>query len=178
MKPAPILTDERLTEMLHASRRLVDAPEAVIQKSLQLLAPVQRAASVEHTDPVVKGLRKLVATLGFDTASLSGVAAGLRSEQRPVRQLLYFSDGRDVDIHLTPVAVSASSPGHHWRVSGQILGPDTRGEAVLNSGGKEHVVLWTDMAEFVFPDVAAGPCHLLLRTPQWELHLPPIDLPA
>jgi hypothetical protein len=170
--------DEALATRLRASRRLRDAPEAVIQRALGLWrsrsAP---AAAVPATGaPLAAGLRRLAAVLKFDSASASPMALGLRSAgTETTRQLLYFSEGRDVDLRISPLSTPS---GRQWRLSGQILGPDVTGVAELRCGPDVRTTEWSDLAEFSFGEVAAGRCTLVLRSAEWELELPSIDVPA
>ena len=158
--------DDALARALHRSRVLEDAPEALIQRSIDLFRARPRAAAAA----VPAGLRhRLAAVLSVDSAG--AVATGLRSGQgggpAQTRQLLFTADGRDIDLRLQP-----ASDGTHWRVSGQVLGPDLKGTATLLAGGYSAEVAWTDLAEFSFDQVPAGPCSLALYAPDWELVLP------
>lgn len=178
--------DEALAARLRASRRLEDAPEAVIQRALGLWRSRAAPAAAQSTAgsataapaaPLAAGLRRLVAVLKFDSAGASPLALGLRSGTggEGTRQLLYFSEGRDVDLRIAPV----STPnGRQWRLSGQVLGPDVAGVAELRCGKDVRTAEWSELAEFSFPEVAAGRCTLVLRSADWELELPFIDVPA
>lgn len=173
----PGRAEEELAARLHASRRLEDAPEAVIQRALGLwhsrAAPASSAVAPESA--VAAGLRRLVAVLKFDSAAASPAALGLRSGSESTRQLLYFSEGRDIDLRIAPVA---TPHGRQWRVSGQVFGPDVVGVAELRCGEQTRVLSWSDLAEFSFPNVGAGRCVLVLRSHDWQLELPAFDVPG
>jgi hypothetical protein len=159
--------DDALSGALRASRQLHDAPEAVIQRAIHLFAA--RAAAPA---PVAVGLlQRLVATLTFDSASLTPLAAGLRSESTQTRQLLFSAEGRDVDLR-----VATADDGQHFIVSGQVLGPDETGTALLNCGDGEFSAAWNELSEFHFVPVASGPCRVTLRAEGWEIQLPPLHL--
>jgi hypothetical protein len=155
--------DDALEQALRASRALEDAPEALIERAIGLWQP--RAAAAPGA------LRRLVAALQFDSAGASPLAWGVRAAPGEVRQLLFALDGRDVDLRVAP----AAEP-QRWRVSGQVLGPDTAGTAELAVGGHAVRADWNDLAEFAFDAVPGGTCRLLLRTADWEAELPPIEL--
>lgn len=174
MTPEPD-EDAALSQSLRASRQLHDAPETVIQRALQIFqtraAPLATAAAAA---PASGLLKRLAATLSFDSAGLSAVAAGLRataSSSAATRQLLYATEGRDVDLRLT-----TTDDGASFVVSGQVLGPDVSGVAVLSWAGGEATAAWNELAEFRFDPVGPGLCQLTLRADGWELLLPPLHL--
>jgi hypothetical protein len=176
--PAPLAVaadDEALASRLAASRAMVDAPEAVIRRAIELFQARQPAAQAATTGlGLGQQLRRLVATLVFDSDTRTPLALGLRSaEPGEVRQILYSADGRDVDLRL----VQVDAEGGAWRVSGQILGPDSRGEAEIRlPSGQRTAVPWNELSEFSFNPVAASACTLTLRSPEWEIELPEISL--
>jgi len=164
--------DEALAARLRASRLLEDAPESLIQRALGLW----RAADAPvPAGPAPARLRRLVASLKFDSARRTPLALGLRSAGGATRQLIYFSEGRDVDVR---VAAVHTAGGLQWRISGQVLGPDATGMAELRTGGQARTTSWTELGEFVFGEVAAGQITLVLRSSDWELELPAFDVPA
>lgn len=177
--------DGALEQALRRSRVLEDAPEALIRRAIDVWqprpqaaapAPPAPAARTAPAAPLAGALRRLAATLGFDSAGLAPQAAGLRSAPphagaRAPRQLLYTADGRDIDLRLEP-----SADGRHWSVSGQVLGPDRQGLARLRSGADERESPWDEMAEFRFDAVPAGPVTLVLQGQDWMLELPTLDL--
>jgi hypothetical protein len=163
--------DDALGVLLGRSRVLEDAPEQLIQRAIDLFAA--RAAPAQPAQPGL--LRRLAATLRFDSATSSPLALGLRSSGEGTRQLLYFSEGRDIDIR---VAATDTALGRRWRISGQILGPDAAGTTELRRAGRVERADWNELSEFSFPDVDGGSCTLVLRGADWELELPPIDVPA
>jgi hypothetical protein len=117
-------------------------------------------------------LRRFVAALAFDSGSTTPAALGLRSGALATRQLLFTAEGHDVDLRLEPMA------GGRWKVSGQVLGPDAVGSALLlPSGAPAQQVAWSPLAEFSFDPVAAGACQLLLRSDAWEIDIPDVPLP-
>jgi hypothetical protein len=156
--------DAELDAALRRSRVLEDAPEPVIQRVLDLW---QRPAS----PAVAPGpLRRLVAALSFDSAGLTPGAVGLRGGSS-TRQLLFSADGRDIDLRIEAGA------GATWQLSGQILGPDEAGTVALRCGSHQAQAAWNELSEFRFEGLPAGMCQLTLRTADWELVLPELQIP-
>lgn len=162
--------DERLADALRASRVMVDAPEALIERAIGLWQP--RAAALPESPSV---LQRLLATLRFDSAGAAPLAFGLRASggTGEVRQLLFSLEGRDVDLRIAP----AGEPGC-FRLQGQVLGPDAAGTASFTCGEAGGTTPWSELAEFAFDAVPAGTCRVVLRTPAWEAELPAIELAA
>ena len=160
--------DSTLESLLGRSHRLLeDAPESAIQRAIGVWQARPRARASG-------GLRQLLATLRFDSLGLAATAAGLRSAgDDGVRQLLFSADDRDVDLRIMPL-----QDGLHWRVSGQVLGPDDTGSAALRCAGFEAEAAWNELAEFGFDAVPAGACQLTLRGSGWSLVLPAFDIPG
>ncbi|MCW5636226.1 MAG: hypothetical protein KIT17_23020 [Rubrivivax sp.] len=163
--------DEALAHRLRASRQLEDAPEPVIQRALGLWRQAMPApAAAPAAAP-----RRLTAVLRLDSAAASPLAFGLRSAEGGTRQLLYFSEGRDIDVRVMPLD---TPEGRRWRITGQVLGPDASGLAELRGADGTRSTAWSELAEFGFDDVGAGRITIVLRSTEWELELPPIDLAA
>jgi hypothetical protein len=157
-----------LERLLHDSRKLDEAPEQLIQRAIGLWQPRPLAQPAEPA--TVRALRRLVAVLSFDSGTASAAALGLRSGALPTRQMLFSAEGHDVDLRLQPLAAGL------WKVSGQVLGPDTAGSAELRPAGEAiQQLAWSPLAEFSFEPVAGGACRLVLRGGDWEIDIP--DLP-
>jgi hypothetical protein len=161
--------DAPLERLLRGSRGLDEAPEHLIQRAIGLWQPRAMARPAAPAG----ALRRLVAALAFDSAASAPAALGLRSGALATRQLLFTAEGHDVDLRLEPL------PGGLWKVSGQVLGPDGSGSALLRpSGAPAQQVAWSPLAEFSFDPVAAGACQLLLRSEAWEIDIPDVPLLA
>jgi hypothetical protein len=158
--------DEALAAALGASRVLQDAPEVPV------------AASPSVAASALGGLRRLVATLVFDSLDHGAIAGGRRGAATmghlAARQLLYSTEGRDIDLRLTPL-----DGGTRWVLSGQVLGPELSGQAELRpipAAGTAavppaQVVAWNELAEFEFAPMEAGPCSLVLSAADWTVEL-------
>ncbi len=170
MNTEPVLDDDTLAALLSASRVLEDAPEAVIQRALgawrERLAPPAKAPGL---------LRRLAGGLRLDSAGAGPLAFGLRGNMSSGRQLLFFSEGRDIDLRVLPVA---TAEGQRWRIAGQVLGPDASGAAELRCGTRVVGATWSELGEFTFGHVDAGRYTLRVCGPDWEVDLPAFDVPA
>ena len=173
--------DEALAAALGASRVLQDAPEALVLRAIGLWqqpAAVPVAAAPSAAASALGGLRRLVATLVFDSLDHGALAGGRRSAATmghlAARQLLYSTDGRDIDLRLTPL-----DGGTRWVLSGQVLGPELSGRAELRptsaadtaEAPPAQVVAWNELAEFEFAPMEAGPCSLVLSAADWTVEL-------
>lgn len=165
--------DLPLDQRLWRSRTLEDAPETVIQQALDIFEPRARARVPQAAAASV--LTRLAAVLSFDSAQAAPQALGLRSAASATRQILFSAEGRDVDLRIRPVP---SGTAQRWRISGQVLGPDKTGTARLIGPDRDIEVPWSELAEFGFDDVGDGTWVIGLRTPAWELELPPIHVPV
>lgn len=118
-------------------------------------------------------LRRLVASLSFDSSSLTP-AFGVRSGQAaPARQLLFSAGDLDVDLRLAP-------GGEGWTVSGQVLGPCRGGEVELVNveGATAARAALNELCEFTLPPVAEGVYAVRLRFDETEVEIPELSLRA
>lgn len=166
--------DEALADRLRASRVMHDAPEAVVQRAIDLF--VARAPA-RPAPALLPRLRRLVATLVLDSIAAPPVAHGLRAGAAmegagDVRQMLFSAEGRDIDLRI----LALDADGGSWRLSGQVLGPDAAGESEVQlPDGRRTAVPWNDLAEFSFGRIDASRCRLTLRSADWEIELPEIE---
>lgn len=158
---------DALARELRESRRMHEAPESLVLKAIGLFAP--RASSAAAAAP--SALRRLVASLSFDSRDLAPLVPGLRSEAAHTRQVLYAADGRDVDLR-----IASTGDEGRYVISGQVLGPDATGVSVLSGPGTTWTAAWNELSEFHFDAVGPGSWQLTLRTAEWELLLPPLHL--
>ena len=178
MTPTPDPTDDpALEQALRASRALEDAPPWLIAKAIALMPA---AASAAGTAPATLGqaLRRLLGRLVSDSGPVPALALGLRSGAAGVRQLLYSTEGRDIDLRVAPATDGTAG----WWLSGQVLGPDLHGEVCLVGTGAEAGTPWRvaldELSEFRFGPVPDGRWQLTLRTSDTEIELPAFDLPG
>jgi hypothetical protein len=182
--PDPLLglSDEALGAQLSRAAALPDAPAAWQQRALAAwrlppspkASPAPAAAWVDAAARALGAVRQLVqATLGFDSWATGSLAMGLRSTGSSTRQLVFSAEGRDVDLRIAPA-------GQGFTVSGQILGPDESGTAVLvppggdASGTRQATV--DPLGEFYLSGVLPGRYELRLLLGRDELVLPAFDV--
>lgn len=184
MKPdKPDPADEALASALRASRVLVDAPEALIQRAVHLFEFARRSPAAPGIAPAL--LPRLLAVLKFDSGSATPAAYGRRSGTAEVRQLLYAMDDCDVDLRV------AAGAGGLYGLSGQLLGPFSHGLVSIrpapampgqapaaaavpaDAGGQAAL---NELGEFQLPPMPAGIWQLTLQFEDRVIELPPLHL--
>jgi anti-sigma factor RsiW len=145
-----------------------DAPAELVASAVRMF----RARRARDEEPGL--LRRLVATLTFDSSSLRP-AFGVRSGQAaPARQLLFSAGDLDVDLRLAP-------GGEGWTVSGQVLGPCEGGEVELidAEGSTAARATLNELCEFtLLPPTPDGTYTLRLRLDGAEVEIPGLSLSA
>ncbi|HEX6362214.1 MAG TPA: hypothetical protein VFZ93_04620, partial [Albitalea sp.] len=123
MKPLDTLSDDELAGLVQRAMALPDAPEALVCAAIDLWPAPAPATSL--ADVADAAWRLLTAALSFDSWATAPVALGVRAlAARDVRHLLFTTQGRDIDVRITPTADLFS-------ITGQVLGPDTAGSVEL-----------------------------------------------
>lgn len=161
--------DAILQQALRDSRRLLDAPESLIQRTIALF---DARASAPAARP---GLRqRLEAALRFDSAGLSPLAFGRRSGGGQLRQLVFTAAGHDIDLRVAP-----AGPDGSFTLSGQVLGPDSSGTVLLHgeAGQPAAQVELDELGEFRLAAVPSGTYRLTLDLAGVTVDLPPVRLP-
>jgi hypothetical protein len=168
-------SDAAIAHHLRAGRTLEAPPDDVLLRAMAVWRP--RAASATAPGPLVRAagvlVRRLQAALTHDSGLAPVPAPGLRAAATATRQLLYSSDGIDIDLRIQP-ADASGGPG--WRISGQLLGPVGAGQATLQCGDWSASSGWNELCEFSFAPVPGGPCRLLLQGGDWDTEIGPFDL--
>jgi len=157
----------RVTQLMRADDSR-DAPRDVLFNTISIF-------SARRTTLKVPGVvRRILATLNFDSGS-QPLAFGVRSGQAaPARQLLFDAGDVSVDLRL-----ARGSEG--WTISGQVLGPcGSDGQVeMVRVGDTEATVRagLNSLCEFVLlPPVPAGIYTLRLRLDGVEVDIPGLDL--
>lgn len=172
MKPLSDLSDEGLSRELGQSRTLSDAPESVIQRALGVFQPrAQRAATPSL-------LQRVLASLAFDSAGVQLQAQGVRGSALTTRQMLFSTDGRDIDLRIAPAEGSLGRPGGPWVIFGQLLSPDRAGVVELTCGQDVRQVELDEMLEFRFDRVPGGPVRLAFHLADRVIELPALEVPS
>lgn len=140
-----------------------DTPPSVIAHAVRLFRP-------RIAQPAPGLLQRVVATLRFDSAQLP-LAFGVRAGQPAGRQLLFNAEQYDVDLRVKPA-------GEAWQVSGQVLGPCTGGQVVLQRATSMTQAMLNDLCEFTLPPVSSGRYVLILRLAVVEIEVTQLALGA
>jgi hypothetical protein len=115
--------------------------------------------------------RRLLAALRFDSAAAGTLSLqGVRGGSAGARHLLFSTEGRDIDLRITPAG------GAH-ALAGQVLGPDEAGEVeIAGSGAPSLRTALNELGEFRIDGVPPGRYRLVLRLGGDEIVLPDIDV--
>ena len=169
MSLAKRLTDDELQQALQDSRSLEDAPPALIAQAIGVF---QRSP----ISPLTRAAQALRAALSFDSALTNPLAAGLRSVSTDQRQLLFTAQSHDIDLRIIPAQPDeAGRP--RWQVAGQVLGPQAEGAVQLLRGSETlGAVTLSELGEFRFGPIHAGPLVLHLSLSGAEIELPQVDV--
>ena len=157
---------QRVTTLMRADDS-VDAPRGLLFDTIRMFG----ARPAPEHEPGL--LRRVLATLSFDSSALRP-AFGVRSGQAaPARQMLFSAGGFDVDLRLAEGADG-------WTVSGQVLGPCDGGGRVEVLTDAETVAGadLNELCEFTLMPVAAGSYTLRLRLADVEVEIPGLNLSA
>lgn len=158
--------DDKLEALLRASRGLEAPPATVLQRAIDLWPTAVPATPAG-------ALRRLLATLSFDSGRAAPLAYGMRGSATGPRQILFSAEGHDIDLR-----VAAAGAG--WSLHGQVLGPDARGRArAFGDDGVERAAAELDeLGEFRLEWPAAGRCILRLELVDRLIELPAFDIPG
>lgn len=169
MTPIDKMTEQEWLQLVAEALSMPDAPPHVVQAALDLWNTQGSAR------PVPSSLRRWFATLRSDSWATAPLASGVRAVSSPVRQLLFTTPDRDVDVRIAPSAEG-------FAVSGQHLGPDDSGHIELRSlirgsdPGRRHGAALNALGEFRLEGVRRGTYLLILHLASDEIVLPPIDI--
>ncbi len=163
--------DDKLEALLRASRGLEAPPASVLQRAIDLW-PSALPAAVPAAP--AGALRRLIATLSFDSGGATPLAYGMRGSASGPRQLLFSAEGHDIDLRV-------AAAGSGWVLHGQVLGPDARGRArAFGDDGAERcaAAALDELGEFQLALPAAGRCILRLELDGLLIELPAFEIPG
>lgn len=171
MKPNHPFGDDEFEDQLRRAVAMPDAPESWVRRAVQAWA-LRSASDPAHG---VRGLlNRMAAVLSFDSWATPALAGGMRAVPSDTRHLLFSSQGRDIDLRITPVLEG-------YAVAGQVLGPDEAGVVELSPDTAQddatagvHRVPLDELGEFRLEGVNRGTYRLTLRVGRDEIALPPI----
>jgi len=157
---------EKLHQVINVMRsdKAEDAPRDVVANAINMFR--HRAISQEPSL-----LRRIAAALTFDSFTATP-AFGVRSGQTGSRQLIYSTEGNDIDLRLTPQE-------NMWVVAGQVLRSDCSGGTVSLEGGTYSATApLNDLCEFNLNAVQSGDYVLRVRLADIEIEIPELKLKA
>ena len=171
MKPVPPFGEDEFEDQLRRAVAMPDAPESWVRRAVHGFA--MRPAI--DPDPAVRGLlNRIAAVLSFDSWASPALALGVRAVPSDTRHLLFSSQGRDIDLRITPAPQG-------YAVAGQILGPDETGVVELSpdadatdASASVRCAPLDELGEFRLEGVNRGTYRLTLRVGRDEIALPPI----
>lgn len=171
MKPLQNLSDDEFSHRLRqALVALPDAP-AAWQAAATKLWPT--ASSAQTLKALVQGvLNHLTAILTFDSWAMPALAHGMRSVCSPTRHLLFSSDGRDIDLRISPDREA-------FTLTGQILGPDEAGTVEFSPSGDScgsSVASLDALGEFRISGLGAGTYVMTLHVGKDHIVIPGVEV--
>ena len=112
-------------------------------------------------------VRRVVASLAFDSFTATP-AFGLRSQTAGGRQLIYSTEGADIEVRVSP----------ENEVAGQILGSTNceHGDVNLEGEGYSASAKLNELCEFSFGCVPAGTYKISVHLPDLLVETPQIEL--
>ena len=141
----------------------IDAPRDVLAYAVNIFSGRQASR-------VSSLIRRIVATLSFDSSTNLAPAFGIRSGQAASRQLLYSAEENDIDLRLTPEK-------ENWIVAGQVLGETCVGGRIEIEGeGELASADLNELCEFTLRPLPAGSYTLHLRLGNADIEIPQLEL--
>lgn len=172
MKPIPTQTDAELLATLRRAQETLPgaAPDAIARAiALWPAQGLQGAAAAT----AAAAWRLVRAVLTSDSWAGGPMAQALRGAgPEALHHLVYTAEGRDIDVRIEALPAG-------YVVTGQLLGPDDRGELQLapEAGDATAARAVTDeFGEFRFAPLVAGRYRLTVHTGGLAIELPPIEL--
>lgn len=147
--------DAPLDDALRASRALHDPPESLVRRAMDLW----------HARPPGTAAGPRVPLAAERVPAPAGTGNGAAIHCR--------ADGVEVSVRAAPDGTAA-----RWRVDGRAVGPRPVASVELRCGPLTSAVRPDADGAFVFEDVPAGTCRLLLVAGDAEIALPDWELGA
>jgi hypothetical protein len=176
MKPLQTLSDDEFSSRVRqALVALPDAPRAW-QAAATKLWPT--ATSAEALKTLAQGvLNRIAAVLTFDSWAMPALAHGMRSVSSPTRHLLYSSEGRDIDLRISP-------DSGVFTLTGQILGPDEAGtiefspvgNSSSSSPGAKYASSLDALGEFRIAGLSRGIYIMTLHMGKDQIVIPGVEV--
>jgi hypothetical protein len=172
MKPLQNLSDDEFSNRLRQALVVLPDAPAAWQAAATKLWPT--TSSAETLKALVQGvLNHLTAVLTFDSWAMPALAHGMRSVSSPTRHLLYSSEGRDIDLRISP-------DYENFSLTGQILGPDEAGtiefSSVGNTSGVSYVSSLDALGEFRIDGLGRGIYTMTLHVGKDQIVIPDVEV--
>lgn len=172
MKPLQNLSDDEFSNRLRqALVALPDAPAAWLSAATKLWPTASSSKTLKTLALGV--LKHFTVVLTFDSWALPALAHGMRSVSSPTRHLLFSSEGRDIDLRISPDCEA-------FTLTGQILGPDEAGSIELSPSGDNvgtsHVSSLDALGEFRIAGLLAGTYVMTLRMGNDQIVIPSLEV--
>lgn len=172
MKPLKNLTDDEFSSRLRqALVALPDAPPAWQASATKLWPPATSSVALKTIVQAV--LNRITAVLTFDSWAMPALAHGMRSVSSPTRHLLYSSEGRDIDLRISPESEA-------FTLTGQILGPDEAGTIEFSPAGdipgSSHVSSLDALGEFRIAGLSQGIYVMTLHVGKDQIIIPGVEV--
>jgi hypothetical protein len=146
-----------------------EPPAELVQWGVDLFQPMQRPIT-ERTGSVGKKLRKIIATMVFDTYD-QPIPAGVRRAGLPPRQLLFRAGDVDIDVKIESLETDG-----RITLAGQVLSNtaaffDNTAVKLESHGEVRFRTKTNPVGEFTFDEVPKDTYHLSVDLPEGELTL-------
>ena len=173
MKPFKNLSDDEFSNRLRQA--LVNLPDAPLAWQAAATKLWPRASSAEALRTMVQEvLNRINAVLTFDSWAMPALSAhAMRSVSSPTRHLLYSSEGRDIDLRISPESEA-------FTLAGQILGPDEAGSIefspIGDNPGSTYTTSLDALGEFRIAGLTRGTYVMTLHMGNDQIVIPSIDV--
>jgi hypothetical protein len=163
--------DELGQRLRHALQALPDAPPALQRAAIGLWPAASARQGLQAAASSL--LNQIAAVLAFDSWAAPAGLPAMRSLRSPTRQLLYSTQGRDIDLRIAPAADA-------YALAGQVLGPDEAGRIELTRIDLPTQPAWLapldPLGEFRIEGLSRGVYALTLQLGGDAIVLPPVDI--
>jgi hypothetical protein len=167
-----IVDDQKLIELLRRSAQIKEPPDWLVSsvREMWINRPKQQSSSLQQVSVV----ERILGVLKFDSAFLTPSAMGIRSASSGLRQLLFSAGNCDVDLR---VIQKTNSTGRSWQITGQVLGPHTKGEILVQDGSGDRRSAIDEFGEFNVESLTDGIYTVMVDLEKTSIVLPQFELP-
>ena len=172
MKQLQHLSDAEFSNRL--TQALVALPDAPLAWQAAATKLWPGASSAETIKTIIKAVHNRInAVLTFDSWAMPAMAHAMRSVSSPTRHLLYSSEGRDIDLRISPESEA-------FTVAGQILGPDEAGSIEFSPSGHNpgstYITNLDALGEFRIAGLSCGTYVMTLHMGNDQIVIPSVEV--